>query len=196
MTNDKKIVIDTNICLYYFNEKTGQSTKNLLDNLSQKNNIISISAISCFEIIKNVQNFSDHQKYLDYANSLQRIPLDSPVLMNASSLFYVYQMSGLFNLINQSNEELLDRKDKLTGDLLIGGTVLSYSNHLLLTANRKDFPSKFWSEIEVFEIGDQEEKIKVYLLNPLIEEIEEVLSAKVVDPANWKSRKSRYEFRG
>ena len=172
-----------------------ESTKKLLSQFS-KNNIISISAISGFEVIKNVQNLSDHQMYLDYANSLQRIPIDSPVLMNAATLYYAYRESGLFNLRKETNRELLDRKDKLTGDLLIGGTVISYSDHFLLTANRRDFPIKFWKEVEVFEIGDYEKKIKLFLLDPIIEEIQKIIGNNKTDPATWPFRKSRYEFRG
>jgi predicted nucleic acid-binding protein len=191
----KKIVVDTNICLYYFGEKTKKSAKKLLDQLSQ-NNIISISHISCFEVIKNVQDLSGHYKYLTFINSFQRIPIDSPVIMNAATLYYVYKKCNLFNLTKQPKDQLLDRKDKLTGDLLIGASVLSYSNHLLLTANKKDFPSKFWREVEVFEIGDNEEKIKVYMLDPIMEEIEKIIGREKVDPGSWPSRKSRYEFRG
>jgi hypothetical protein len=142
----------------------------------------------------------DHEEYIRLLNSLHRIPIDSPVLMNAASLIFAYKKNGnIGNSTNLSAEELIDYKDRLTGDLLIGGATISHQNHLLLTANKKDFPEPFWEIEEQFEIKkDSGAIIKVFLLKPDTSQLLQSLDneVKLIEPSTQPSKKGFYEYRG
>lgn len=194
---NKKIVLDSCIFIYSCDKETEQSCLRLLDKILS-NNHIAYSAISGFEVLKNRQEKNNHKKYTDFLNKIHRIPVDSPVLMNAAVLFYVYKKSlGKIGSVCKTKTGLLDPKNKLTGDLIIGGTVISYENHLLLTANRKDFPEKYWKSVTESEvISNGEEMIEVFLLEPVMNEILKNIDSELQDPRDWPTRESIYQYRG
>jgi len=183
---NRTIVIDSCVLIYFFEDNDEGETRELINDIRRNGNTILMSAISVFEVFKNRQTEEKAKEYENLLNSIDDIPIDSPVVMNASTLYYLYKK----NKENNKNRPL-DPKDKLTGDLIIGGTVLSYENHLLLTANIKDFPSPFWETIATAEIGNNH--IKLYLLQFSYKSIPQEIP--LTDPKDWKTKGRSYFFR-
>jgi len=188
---DKKIVIDSCVLIYFCEDNDGGKTEELINMLKENNNGIFMSDISGFEVLKNRQDSEKSINYEKLLNSIEGIPVDSPVFMNAATLCYLYKK---IRKVTCREGEEMDPKDKLTGDLIIGGTVLSYENYLLLTSNKKDFPEPYWEVIATGEVGSVE-KIKIYLMRPniaaLLSEIQTMEDIKM-----WPTKKRMHGFRG
>lgn len=185
----KKVLIDSCILIYYHDDLYSAETQKLIDIL-RKNNEILISDVSGFEVFKNCQEWKNIEKYEELLNTFDSFPVDRPALMNAATLYYLYKKSGNIN----KQDERINPKNKLTGDLIIGGSVLSYQNCLLLTSNKKDFPAPCWKLIAEHIIGEAPNEIKVYLLEPNMENIKS--DVPVYDPIDWPGRERKYKFRG
>ena len=193
----KKIVLDSCILIYACDQETKEECIKFLQQLIKNRNKITYSSFSAFEVLKNRQRRENEKEYTDLLNDIYRIPVDSPTLANAATLHFLYEESGRINKKKNLKENLVDLKDKFTGDLIIGGTVISYDNHLLLTANKKDFPEPYWKSIYEYEIKTANNiKIKIYLLDPVMEEIEKKLEKEIVSPDDAPSRQNSYEYRG
>lgn len=187
---NRKIIVDSCILIYYFEDLDKGETKRLINSFKRNNNTILMSAISVFEVFKNRQTSKEIKKYENLLNSVDDIPIDSPILMNAATLYYLYKKEK--DDKNSIKEKNVDPKDRLTGDLIIGGTVLSYENYLLLTANKKDFPDPFWDTIATTEIGKN--AIKVYLIQFNIQLLPK--ETPLIDPKDWKTKERKYFPRG
>ena len=197
LLRNKKIVLDSCILIYACDSETKESCISFLQQLLKNGNKITYSSFSAFEVIKNRQRRDNEKEYTNLLNNLYRIPIDSPVLSNGATLYFLYEESGRINKKKNLKKDLVDLKDKLTGDLIIGGTVISYENHLLLTANKKDFPEPYWKSVFEYEINKKDEsKIKIYLLDPVMEEIKKKLEKEIVSPEDTPSRQNSYGYRG
>lgn len=193
---DKRIVLDSCILIYACDHETKNSCLSFLKKIL-KNNTISCSALSGFEVIKNRQERGNEKEYTKFLNKIYRIPIDTPVLMNAATLHFLYKKSGKISHKKGIGKGLIDLNDKLTGDLIIGGTVISYKNHLLLTADRKDYPKPYWNLVlEDKIITTDYKEIKIFLLEPVMSEILNKIETKLQEPNNWPSSPNIYEYRG
>jgi predicted nucleic acid-binding protein len=191
---NKKIVLDTCMILYYVDEHTKESCKQIVDVLEDNGNRVCCSSLSGFEMLKNRQDYLNEKEYTDFINTLPKIPVDTPTLANAATLYYLYRQTNRI----QEKEDTYDPKDKLTGDLIIAGAALSHENHLLLTSNKKDFPEKYWSNLLEFNlITKNKNLIKVYLLEPEMNNIISGLPENSFHkPENWPTRPNLYDYRG
>jgi hypothetical protein len=109
----------------------------------------------------------------------------------------LYKKSGRINYKQEAESEMIDSKDKLTGDLIIGGTVISYQNHVLLTANKKDFPAPYWKTTAKHTLTTTKNKeILLYLIEPIMDEINKTLNSMPKEPETWPSRQNNYKYRG
>ena len=189
-----KIVLDTCIILYSVDDNTRDSCKSIISKFEENGNRICCSALSCFEVLKNRQDEVNEKDYVTFINKIPRIPVDTPTLANASTLYFLYKKTNRI----QEKKETFDPKDKLTGDLIIGGSTLSHQNHLLLTSNKKDFPDEFWEIKLEFNIDCKDNnQIKAFLLEPKMNEIISVLPVNSLQkPENWPTRKNLYDYRG
>lgn len=191
----KKIVLDTCIILYCVDENTKESCSLLINQIEKNGNRICCSSLSGFELLKNRQEDTNENEYINFINKLPRIPVDTPTLANAATLYYLYRQTNRI----QEKKDSFDPKDKLTGDLIIGGATISYENHLLLTSNKRDFPDEYWYTILVFDLDtkDNAKSIKVYLLEPRMKEITLKLPQNSLqNPENWPTRPNFYDYRG
>ncbi len=190
----KKIVLDTCIIIYYVDENTKESCNSIIKGFEENGNRICCSALSCFEVLKNRQDSENEKEYTNFINQLPKIPVDTPTLANAATLYFLYKQTNRI----QEKKETFDPKDKLTGDLIIGGATLSHQNHVLLTSNKKDFPDEYWETILEFDLSTKDnDLIKVFLLNPKMGEITSRLPKNSLQkPENWPTRPNLYDYRG
>lgn len=193
---DKKIIVDSNIWIYFYSDTHGRPTRDLIDQLKNQRCLLAYSAITSFEVQKNRQTSELSDLYSKLLNEFDRVPVDSPALINAATIYYLYVKYGCINVRNSDQlENMIDPKDRLTGDLIIAGTVLSWQNRLLLTANRRDFPEMFWDSIA--EVTLKDTGTTVYLLRFKEDKIPEEIGG-IEDTENLPSMvfTSDYHFRG
>lgn len=191
-----KIVLDSCILIYSVDQHTRESTNVILDKFKTNKNRLVYSSVSAFEVLKNRQEQENEAEYSALLNRHYRIPVDTPVLANASTLYFLYKQT---NKIQQSKKDSfkLDPKDKLTGDLIVGGTAISYTNHWLLTSNKKDFPEEYWKTKMTNVITSTDgQKISVYLLEPDMNRVVKNLKDTPKDTKKWPSQKNIYPYRG
>jgi predicted nucleic acid-binding protein len=190
----KKIVLDTCIILYCIDENTKESCGSIIKKFKDNGNRVCCSALSGFEVLKNRQESDNQKEYVDFINQLPRIPVDTPTLANASTLYFLYKQTNRI----QEKSDFYDRKDKLTGDLIIGGATLSHENHFLLTSNKKDFPTEYWEVVSEFNLITKDGNlIKVYLLNPDMKKIISRLPKNSLQNVeNWPTKINLYDYRG
>jgi predicted nucleic acid-binding protein len=89
-----KIVIDSCVLIYSVDENTKESTKIILERFSKNRNRLTYSSISAFEVLKNRQENQNESDYSELLNNLYRIPIDTPVLNSASTLYFLYKQTN------------------------------------------------------------------------------------------------------
>jgi len=151
--SNKPILIDTNVLIYCGQEGPNKEARKILRTLADNKNTLGISLISGFEIIKKFNNKNVIDYYLKLINYLTTVDLNIGIM----------NMAGLIANVYVNPEE--HKKDN---DMIIGATVAKQPGSMLLTANRKDFPSPLWKLIARKYIhwnnGEKRDIVNVYLL--------------------------------
>ena len=162
------IIIDSNVLLYCELYKCKLEIRKLLRSLADNGNILSISEISGFEVLKNSDN-KNRDYFFQLLNYLKNIKVTKDTLWMAILLFEAYR----------KNRGDFCQKVSST-DYMIGSTAL-IRKAFLLTANRKHFPKEIWSlvgrEHFVYEVGEKHEILNLFLLRADDTKIDEASKA-------------------
>lgn len=133
--SDTKVLIDTNILIAYAEDGFVERSGNPLKILRESNNILLLSKISEFELLRNQKKLDIIEKYQKFVSLLNTVDVENRYLTNAA-------------LLSSEYERLNCNARKDVGDLLIAGTVLTNELNgeeiLLFTENRKHFPEPLW----------------------------------------------------
>ncbi len=161
-TKNHKILIDSCILIYCGSDKYSERVRGFLHLLDNNKNKLAISEICGFEVLKNCLNKENIDYYLKLINYLDNIKIGRYALMNAAFLHGLYKKDT-----SNSDREEGAKKEKMAGDLIIGGTAI-YDGALLLTANIDDFPMPYWKIFAhdhiVYKDGPKFKVLNVYLL--------------------------------
>ena len=144
---NSKILIDTNILIYYSVKRFQDNSRNVLRRLIDGGNQIAISAISGLELLRDEEDTNKRKYYLNLLNFIKNIDVSHAVLQNA-------------HVLSQEYHKILRGKKAPLVDLILGGTAIGRDT-LLLTADKKDFCEPIWRTISheyVFtDVGKKDE---------------------------------------
>lgn len=152
------LIPDTNIIQYAGSKPENRALKvaNLILSKEKQSLTKAISLITCYEAVQR-RNFIQEREILQKLNLYTQLEADRKVYLFAGWLSDFYRNEGI-------PESQLDDCDQV-----IAATCI-LTTSLLLTENRRDFPSPFFNEIENFNIyytnKGREQIIKIYLLQP------------------------------
>ncbi len=134
---NSNIILDTNILINCGREEFGSSFKKILRTLHNNKNILSVSVISGFEIIKKFHDQKIIEYYLKLLNFLPNKQLHYKILNNAAIF-----ASNVY----KNRKEPKPYKDD--NDIIIGATVVAEKEAYLLTCDRRDFlGGPLWKKI-------------------------------------------------
>lgn len=134
---NKDILLDTNIIISCGDKSFGTEARNILKKLVDNKNSLAISEITPFEILRKDLDDNDENYYTKLISDkrINIIPLSTSVLINASIL------------CREQHPKKETENKNIICDMLIGGTVMSNKEALLLTSDRKDFNKPYWKII-------------------------------------------------
>ncbi len=155
-TAPQGVILDTNIISYASNLPTEKQFLEYLQNLQKDHYELIISQFSIHEVLKQSQP-KNESKLIQLLNLFKTLEVTRDILI----------LSGLINTFYKLESK--DRKIE-DGDLIIAATAF-LNNSLILTANRNDYPTTFFEELQVKPILYQEipgltRTLTIYLLKP------------------------------
>ena len=150
---DKKIIVDSNIAIYYANQGFKERSENILRTLKNSGNTLAISEITSFELLNIDPKDQRIKYYINFINYIERIEVSATILKNAALLNSEFKRFGCKHNIPLA-------------DLIIGGTVINIPNSLLLTADRSDFCEPLWKTVAHYPVlkNKTDIDVNVYLL--------------------------------
>lgn len=150
---DKKILVDTNIPIFYANEGFKERSGNILRILKDSGNILAVSEITSYELFNTDSKDQRLKYYINFLNYIERKEVSATILNNANLLNNEYRKFGCKHTVPLP-------------DLIIGGTVINSQNSLLLTADRNDFCEPLWQTVAHYPVAKENGEIEanLYLL--------------------------------
>ncbi len=151
------IIVDSNIIQYIAQPKSAKVFNDYIDNLIERRFDFAISTITIYELLKGASK-QKAEKMINLLDRFTKFELEEDILQAAAKLESLYKL------------EDIQPKEIEDADKIIGATAL-LSSALILTANARDFPSPYFTEVEreiiTFIVKRERTKtIVVYLLRP------------------------------
>jgi predicted nucleic acid-binding protein len=159
--NKSYVILDTNIIQYFSNKDLAKSISDTLTEVVESGYDIAISNYTFFESIDGANRDTEVRR-VEVIGKFARFSVTKSILIAAAHLGCLYNLESI-NYVD-------------IGDKIIGATAL-LRNSLIFTANGRDYPRPFFSEITQKEIISKNKKgvgslLTFYFLKPNIEYIE------------------------
>jgi predicted nucleic acid-binding protein len=133
------VILDTNIIQYSVNFPSSNAFRGYFSDLMNRGFGLAISQISGYEILRN-KTIKQENEVFEFLNVFNNYYVSAEVLLTAARLYNFFRNEGVFKT-NISD-----------GDVIIAATSI-WTNSLILTRNRGDFPYPFFLEVEVVPLS-------------------------------------------